>query len=62
MFHTSLTDLYDEDYENFVLNDLIENAEQLFYSFGVTNEQAVAIENRTQQQRESPEWHEQRCE
>ena len=49
MFHTLLTDLYDEDYENYAYNDLIEDAKQLFYllALGITNEQAIAVENRT---------------
>jgi len=55
-----LTDLYDDEYKAYSQKELLENAEQLFYHINITYEEAAAVEERTQQQRASPDWHEQR--
>ena len=38
----------------------MEKAKQLFYQISITDEEAAAVEERTWQQRELPDWHEQR--
>ena len=55
-----LADLYDDEYKTYSQKELMEKAQQLFYQITITNEEAVAVEERTRKQRESPEWHEQR--
>ena len=51
-----LTHLYDGKFKAYSRKELLEKAEQLFYQIS-TDEEA---EERTRQQRVSPDWHEQR--
>jgi len=55
-----LTELYDVKYKEYSQDELVEQAEQLFQSITITNEQALIIEEKTRGQSSSPEWHEQR--
>lgn len=60
MLPASLTDLYDDEYKAYSQKQLFEKAEQFFYQVKITDEEAAAVEERTRQQRLSPDWHEQR--
>jgi len=55
-----LTELYDVKYKEYSQDELVEQAEQLFQSITITNEQALILEEKTRGQSSSPEWHEQR--
>ena len=60
MLPAPLTHLYDDKYKAYLQKELLEKAEQLFYQISITDEEAAAVEERTRQQRVSPDWHEQR--
>ena len=60
MIPAPLTHLYDVKYKTYSQNKLLENTDELFNQINITDEEAAAVEERTCQQRLSPDWHEQR--